>query len=79
MWMNIGMVECRVQFWGTVTLTLISELALRIFVSGAFSWYVHAAWDDEFVCHPPVTVTLTSDLVSRIGIGSCAYLLYSLR
>ena len=29
--------------------------------------------------HPWVTVTLTSDLVSRIGIESGAYLLYSLR
>ena len=28
--------------------------------------------------HPWVTVTLTSDLVSRIGIESGAYLLYSL-
>ena len=29
--------------------------------------------------HPWVTVTLTSDLVSRIGIESRAYHLYSLR
>ena len=29
--------------------------------------------------HSWVTVTLTSDLVSRIGIESLAYLLYSLR
>ena len=29
--------------------------------------------------HPWVTVTLSPDLVSRIGIESCAYLLYTLR
>ena len=79
MWMNIGMAECRVQFWGTVTLTLISELAFRIFVSRAFSWYVHAAWDDEVAYHPRVTVPLTSDLVFKTGIESGAHLLYSFR
>ena len=35
---------------------------------------MNASWDD----HPWVNVTLTSDLVSRIGITFGAYFLYSL-
>ena len=40
---------------------------------------MHAAWDDKVAYHPWVTVTLTSDLISTIGIESGAYLLYYLR
>ena len=75
-----GGVLCTI-FW---SLTLTSDLVFRIFVFGAYpilfevgipNWYVHACVG----YHPWVTVTLTSDLVSRIVIESGAYLLYSLR
>ena len=75
-------------FWVTVTLT--SDLVLRIIVLGAYLlyslsyefqfWCVDASWDSGVTCtifRSLSRVTLTSDLV-RI-IMSRAYLLYYLR
>ena len=39
-------------------------------------WYKHPACDDKVVSHPWVTVTLTSDLVSRSFVESGAYLIF---
>ena len=37
--MQLGMVECRVPYWVTVTLTLTSDLVLRSIVFGAYLSY----------------------------------------
>ena len=84
--MHLGMTGCH-HFWATVTLT--SDLVLRIIVSGAQHLYSFELGIPYLVCgcileqrsvkyHVLVTVTLTSDLVFRI-IMSKAYLLYYLR
>ena len=51
----------------TVTLNLTSDLTFRLIVSRAYLF------------HNPFWVTMNYGLVSRIGIESDAYLLYSLR
>ena len=74
----------------TVTLNLTSDLVFRLNLSGACLLLLFKAGIPNFMCecnlgwrsvqsHFQVFVTLTSDLVSRIDIESCAYLLYSLR
>ena len=81
------MAECHIPFWVTVTLT--SDLVLRIIVFGAFFSYIFEVGIQNLVCiyilglgsvtyHFRVTVTLTSDLVLII-IVSGAYLFYYLR
>ena len=67
-------------------MTLTCYPVFRIFVSQALFEVgisnlicVHVSWDDSVPYHLWVTVTLTSDLVPRIGIESGAYTLYSLR
>ena len=72
-----------------VSVTLTSDLVLRIFVSGAYLVLFkvgipklvceHASWDDEVTHTILGSLTLTSDLVYKIGIESGAYLPYSLR
>ena len=75
-------------------MALISDLVFRIIMSRAYPlyylrwesqiWCVDASWDGGVSCmadvtyYPWATVTLTSDLVSRICIESGSYLLYSL-
>ena len=81
------MVECNVLFTGHCNLT--SDLVFRIIMSRAY-FIIFEVGIPNLVCecilgwlsvlsHFQVIVTLTSDLVSRIGIKSGAYLLYSLR
>ena len=71
-------------------MTLTSDLVFRIFMSLAPLLYYICGRNPIFgVCmhlgmsnllyHPGVTVNLTSDLVSGMGIESGAYILYSLR
>ena len=78
------MMECHIPFWVTVTLT--SDLVLRIIVFGAYFLYFFEVRIRNlvYICilgcrsvtyHLRVTVTLTSDLVFRIVV-SRAYLLY---
>ena len=37
--MHLGIAECHVPFWVTVTLTLTSDLVFRIIMSGAYLLY----------------------------------------
>ena len=71
-------------------MNLTSDIVFRIFRVGSISLILFEIGISNLmsVCnfrcrsvayHPWVTVTLTSDLVSRFGIESIAYLLYSLR
>ena len=79
------MAECHFPFSGHRDL----DLVFRIFVSRAYIlyyfryesqiWFVHASWDDKVSRNIHGSLTLTSELVSRIGIESDPYLLYSLR
>ena len=84
--MYLEMAECHIPFWVTVTLT--SDLVLRIIVFGAYLIFFEVRIPN-LVCicifgwgsvtyHFQVTVTLTSDLVLII-IVSGAYLVYYLR
>ena len=75
--MHLGMVECHVLFKGTVPLNVTSDLVFRRIMSGAYHFY-HLGWRN-IPSHFWDTVTLNSDLVSRIDLESVAYLLYSLR
>ena len=68
----------------TVTLNLTSDLVFRIIISGAYLLLFEVGIPNlECKCilewgivlfHFPVTVTLTSDLVSRIGITSIFFM-----
>ena len=71
-----------------MTLNLTFDLVFRIIISGAYLFLLFEVGIPNLVCtcilewgtvpvHIPVTVTLTSDLIFRIGIKSGAYLLYS--
>ena len=72
----------------TVTLILTSDLVLRIIMSRTYLlYYLRQESHLVYICilewrsvpsNFHITVTFTSDLVSRIGIESGAYLLYSL-
>ena len=89
-WMHIEIAKCLVTCSGHCDLDL-DIWVFRIIVSGAYLlyylrlesqiWYVDASWDESVAHHlwVPVTLTLTSDLVSRICFESGAYPLYSLR
>ena len=71
--MHIGMTECHISFWVTVTLTLTSDLVFRIIVSGAYLIFFEVGIPN-LVCecimgwrcvtyYFQVTVTLTCDLL----------------
>ena len=75
--------------WVTGTLNMTSDLVFRIILSGAYL-ILFAKEIPKLMCecifgwrivpsHFWATVTLTSDLVYRMGIESGAYVLYSLR
>ena len=74
------MVECCVLFTGHCDLKLDSDLVFRIIISGTYLLLFEIGIPNlECKCilewqivlfHFPVTVTLTSDLVSRISITS---------
>ena len=77
-WVHLGMVEFRVPFMGHCDLK--PDLVFRIIVSGAYL-ILFEVGIPNLVCecilewrivpfHFPVTMTLTFDLVSRIGIES---------
>ena len=82
--MHLGMAECRVTPWDTLTSDLVSRLCI---VSGAYLlyslskkkqiWYECILGWWSVVYHLCVALTLTTALVFRI-IMSGAYLLYSL-
>ena len=84
-WMHLGMVECRVPFSGHSDLDLVLWPSFKIIVSRAYL-ILFEVGISNLVCecilgwqsvpyHNWVTVTLnlTSDLVSRKCIESCAY------
>ena len=81
--MHFWMAECHIPFLGHCDLD--PDLVFRIIMSRAYFLYSAVAIPN-LVCecinvpfHFRVTLTLTSDRVSRIGIEFGAYLLYSLR
>ena len=86
--MHLRMMECHIPFSVTVTLTVNSDLVLRIFVWDISLIFFEVGIPNlECICilgwqsvtyHFRVTVPLTSDLVLGI-IVSGAYLLYYLR
>ena len=86
--MHLGMTGVTCHYQVTVTLTLTSDLVLRIIVSGAYLlyslssgfqiWCVDASWDSGVSCTILGHCDLDLDLVFRI-IVSRAYLLYYLR
>ena len=87
--------QYRIRVTVTLTFDLVLRLlvwstSLTFFKVGIPTLVCKCILDADLVCecilkwrigtfHFPVTVTLTSDLVSRIGIKSGAKLLYSLR
>ena len=83
MYLHLGMVECHILFWVTVTLT--SDLVLMIILSGAYLILFEIGIPNlvcgcilgwwSVMCYLRITVTLTFDLVFRI-IKSRAYSLY---
>ena len=81
--------ESHIIFWVSVTLTLVSDLVLRIIVSGAYLFTDFEVGIPNLVCgcilgwwsvvyHFQVTVTLTFELVFRIILLG-AHPLYYLR
>ena len=84
--MHLEMTACHILFRITVTLT--SDLFLRIIVFGAYplfslrlefqSWCEYSSWDGSVSYHFRVTVTLPSDLGLMILVSG-ANLLYYLK
>ena len=68
-WLNLGMMECRVPFKGHCSLKLDFDLVYRIIISGAYLFY-HLSWETQIWC---VTASLNGGLARFIFRSLCSW------